>query len=489
MPNKPSKSTRVLVNLILLFLGATLLTFAIWRADSIAITHDEAYTYKHYMQRPLLKIMSYRGPAIPNNHLLNTILAKYSVKIFGLSHFNMRIPNLLFCAVFLWYAGLLAKKLETPFAQVLGFIVLTTHIFFFDFFPLARGYGMGIALLTASIYHFYMFRKLGNGKHCYRTLIYAALAVYANFTFLYPYLALLVCMNLGGIADGIKGSKAWWLINRPILVVSSILALFIFKPLLTISKQLFGGMANFWDDTARTLLWEMMYTNNQHLLNTIALILSLSIVAGFAALISDAFIWPRYKKFFYHEILIWMSITVLGQIVQHHLLGTQYLQGRTALLYAPMYIVFLVFLIDRLSELKSLVITKHAILSFASIILIVNFFTNANTKSTLEWKYDQHSDEVLADIQNNLPNVQTEAISIGVSWVYEPALNFYRESDEAQWLKPINRDAVVDKHPFYLLKPNLDPEIHEKAQNENWKLIKEYSTGMKLYKNPAYFKS
>ncbi|MEM9022684.1 MAG: hypothetical protein AAGB22_03020, partial [Bacteroidota bacterium] len=48
-------------------------TVIAYRAATIGFTHDEAYTYNHYVTAPLAAVMQYDNPTA-NNHLLNTVL-------------------------------------------------------------------------------------------------------------------------------------------------------------------------------------------------------------------------------------------------------------------------------------------------------------------------------------------------------------------------------------------------------------------------------
>lgn len=476
-----NKQIRYLANITLSCLGVLFLALVVVRASLLSITHDEAYTYLYYMRLGVDEIMLYKGPPIPNNHILNTLLAKLSVWLFGLSTFNLRMPNVLFAILYFFYAGLLAKEMKTLFGQISAFVIICSHVFFFDFFPLARGYGMGLALLLAGIYHFYMYRKLQNGHHLYRTLIFCALAAYANFTFLYAYLAVIVVLNFVAYTDDVQGFKNWWVINRSILVVSAVTAIFIVPPLMKIQSNLFGGETNFWNDTVETLTWSLLY--NQDTFHTaalwgIAIILIGAILLAFA----DTFYIKKEPRYFYQEVLLWLAIMVLGQIVQHNWLGTQYLQGRTALMYAPFFFVLIIFIFRRLFDYKEWI--NYLGLGLVAILLLINLIGNINFTHTLEWHYDQHYKSILKDIEADLGKNPEQPVSLGISWIHEPALNFYRIAKELEWLQPLTRYTLQEEHDYYLINPELDAAEIEKAKAQNWPKIAEYKNGLVLYRSP-----
>ncbi len=80
------------------FLAATAALFALGIALRVGhlfdvIRLDEATTYVMFVSRPFGEAVS--SYQLPNNHLLNTILAKLSVAAFGPEPWSLRLPNLL----------------------------------------------------------------------------------------------------------------------------------------------------------------------------------------------------------------------------------------------------------------------------------------------------------------------------------------------------------------------------------------------------------
>jgi len=69
----------------------------------MSITYDEAYSYLEFARRDFWVPPEFNYMAA-NNHLLNTWLMKISVSLFGLSEFSLRLPNLLFHLVYLFFS-------------------------------------------------------------------------------------------------------------------------------------------------------------------------------------------------------------------------------------------------------------------------------------------------------------------------------------------------------------------------------------------------
>ncbi len=480
----PNKRIRYLANVIMISLSLVFFALIVIRAQKLAITHDEAFTYQNYVERPVKGIVLYRGPALPNNHILNTLLAKASVKLLGLSTFNLRLPNVLFALVFFWNAAWLSKNLRTVWSQVCAFLILSAQVYFFDFFALARGYGMALALLMASLHHFYLYLKVNNGNHTYRTLIFAALAVYANFSFLYVYLGIIAVLPLMAYADGQDSKKEWWRLFRAILVVSILLGSAIYVPLRQISKMLFGGTSGFWEDTVQSLLNVMLYHNYSNWLTPLSIGVAVILIGTGVLMIFDAFILKKEKRFFYQPLLLVLLITAGLQWVQHTLLGTEYLVARTALSYGLVFLTLIVFVLERMQEPRIEAWLRNLIFSGVAVLVLINLIDNINLRSTLDWQYDAANKQLLKDLQKEVRQEQGETILLGATWLLEPSLNFYQAHRHSNWLQPIERYQPAEEVNFFALYPAEDAENEAKAQAENWQLLKTYKNGLELYRLP-----
>ena len=64
-------------------LVALAVLYVVLRAALIPIVHDEAVTYFAHVPLGVLQIVEHRGVLPSNNHLLNTLLMKVSVGLFG----------------------------------------------------------------------------------------------------------------------------------------------------------------------------------------------------------------------------------------------------------------------------------------------------------------------------------------------------------------------------------------------------------------------
>jgi uncharacterized membrane protein len=461
----------------LILMSLALFALVVLRALHVPITHDEAYSYQHYVKKGFWHIVSYGPPHIPNNHILNSLGMLLGIKLFGLSLFNLRLASVLLSAVYFWYAVAFSKSFRTPFIQIACFLILALQVYFFDWFALARGYGMGIAFSLASLFHLLEFRQLDNGHHIWRTLIFGALAVYANFTFLYFYLAVIGVLLIVWLAKRTHKSITYGVMLRPIIIVSLSLGALIFVPIRNISNDLFGGSSNFWNDSVKTLTYRMSYGSLEG--ETEAL--SLFFIGLFLLLGAFFFVYDVYnegmesKLRFYQEALLVLVITAGVQILQHHILGTEYLMGRTALLYAPLFLVFLIFLLQRFNELASWgENTQNIAVGVLALLFGFAFISNYNTQQSFEWQYDAQNDEA---IKNLIEKGQKEGqtIEVGITWLFEPGFNFYRELYQAEaQLAPFERSSLEKEQAIYLLLEGYDQEWIDSLESQNWDLSAYY---------------
>ena len=125
-------------NYLLKSLFFLLIFLLIYKGFKNPITYDEAQTYIDYVQpKDIYKF------AIANNHPLNSILMIVST-YFGSSVIYLRIPNILVGILFLIVSYLISKKSIYP---EITFLTLTFTPYLFEFFTLARGYGLAAGLI------------------------------------------------------------------------------------------------------------------------------------------------------------------------------------------------------------------------------------------------------------------------------------------------------------------------------------------------------
>jgi hypothetical protein len=478
----PNKRLRYLANVILISLSFLFFALTIIKAQRLAITNAEATAYANFVQQTVQEIMLNKNLDAPNKHVLDTLFSKASVYFFGLSPFSLRLPNVIFALVFFWNAAWMCKNLKTLWAQVFAFLILTVHVYFFDFFALSLGYGLSIALLMATVHHFYYYYKLKNGKHTYRMLIFAGLSVYANFSFLYFYAALMCVLPLLAFADGPNNRKAWFSLIRAQIIISLILSAFIFMPLRDITNVLSGNSDYFWPETVNTLIKSMLYQNDNSWVYSTGFIIGVVLVLALVMLIADRFVSKEENHFFYQPILLLLLGTALFQIAQHLILGTNYFTGRNALVFAIPVFTLVVFLIERIDVETNHPIVRRSLFAVVAATMVVHFIWHFNFRSTLDWAHDSANRKLIKDLAAS--ETDMTPVLIGSSDLLSPSLQFYANWKYSSTFTPLTEDNNSAQPNYYALWPQTDSVKLNYATAQNWEKVKTYKNGLELYKLP-----
>ena len=90
--------------------AVAIFAISVYRAATLALTIDEASTYVGYVHLGWNGI--FHGPFDANNHILYSILEKFSRQWFGMSELSLRLPALLGAGLFLWSLARLAAGIK-----------------------------------------------------------------------------------------------------------------------------------------------------------------------------------------------------------------------------------------------------------------------------------------------------------------------------------------------------------------------------------------
>ena len=142
------KLRRPSAQLVLEATAAFALLWVIARACLQSITIDEADTYLCWVAKP---DPSHWSPA-SNNHLLNSLLMRLFISLFGLSHLTARAPALIGAAVYIAMAYLLCRRVagESRLAWPL-LVCLVYNPMVMDHLVAARGYSLALAFLMVAL--------------------------------------------------------------------------------------------------------------------------------------------------------------------------------------------------------------------------------------------------------------------------------------------------------------------------------------------------
>ena len=257
------------INRQLFILSSLLFSYTVIRAHLLSITWDEAFTYIEFVRNGKVLFDKYETMSA-NNHILNTWLVIIFTKLFGVTEFVLRIPSLIAQLFFLFYSAKLLKNIGNRWLVIAAFIVVNVNPYMLDFFCLSRGYGLSISMMMGSIYYFYLFHiKENKNRNAILSVLFAALAVLANFVLLNYFVVLIGLILLLFWYYSIRLNKqikvriTFILKGITLPLIMAILLLWLVLPITIKLKEagalFFGGNRSFWADTISTIVDRSFY--------------------------------------------------------------------------------------------------------------------------------------------------------------------------------------------------------------------------------------
>jgi hypothetical protein len=139
-------------------------------------------------------------------------------------------------------------------------------------------------------------------------------------------------------------------------------------------------------------------------------------------------------------MLALLAIVCVSLVAQRWLLGTVYLVGRTALLFIPLYLLFLIFFCQSLTARGRIGrLAGTSILLAATALSGWHFARTANLQYTLDWRDDAATKRMMADLERVVAREHPGATAVlGVEWNYSPVAVYYARRHE-----PVDVDVAV----------------------------------------------
>ena len=243
-------------------------------------------------------------------------------------------------------------------------------------------------------------------------------------------------MSIGAVAARARlvSADVWRQVSSGVLWIAALAGPPLY--LLRRDQQLyFGGTRGLVQDTFYSLIDSSFYGATYHPNQTLIAFTVLLVAA--AACGALALVARRRDAAL---VLVLMAIVSASLLVQHWLLGTVYLIGRTALLFVPLYLLFLIFSCDSLITRGRVGrIAGTSILVAAGALSAWHFTRTANLQYSLDWRDDADTKTMMADVEQLVagpPEPRTAAL--GVEWNYAPVATYY-----ARRHTPVDVDVLV----------------------------------------------
>jgi hypothetical protein len=352
-----------------------------------------------------------------------------------------------------------------------------------DFFGLARGYGMSCGFMLMGLFHFIQYlkdHKRGNIILFHFAVILASLSSFTLITF---YIALLLVYNLMMYLHArlVMDRKFEFLtVNSVHLFPLFIAAGILYKPvkiMITWTDLGFGGKNGFYADTVTHVVGNAFsvdvsspYMVVLKMIPVLIVLISLSIIVK-KIIQKKNYFFNQYQGFIAITFSMLIIPTIL--ILQHLILGSDYPISRFSIFLFPLVMIQLGFFLQYLKETgyRNVVLI---VVTFAALASLISFCKKTDFHVSAEWAYDSETKDMiqtLSSIQKNNDN-NSKKVKLGINWLFEPTINFYRETKDLKWLLPVDRNGINQEDDyFYIFKDDLC-----KLENSEYAIIKEYKS-------------
>ena len=433
----PRMYTRIAVLLLVCLFAVN-----IYRAATQALTVDEAFTYHLYLSKDLHTILNDYNA---NDHVLFTLLAKWSVNHFGNSEFAIRLPSLLGGLLYLVVVYRLSKMLfGSGWLFLLAVAILTMNPFILDFLSIGRGYGMALAFWMYALYCCFRFRQEDDPKYLVRAGVATGLAIAANLTLLFPSLALLAVMGLRYIR------QPWRIIDR--LLIPAVVTAFIFLviPLTHVTTNAFYvGVTTLRE--ALEIIVSACFTAKSTMIQPVQdwiLYMAVPLVAVVLVFCLLAIKWRDEQAMGIAAILAFALVQI---VAAHRFAGLLYPYRRTGLYLVPIFTLLWLLAVRDIDRWP-----RVQILAAVPLFLCVALFAMQASVTTYdEWAFCGSSKKVAALLN------QDGARRVGASWFLEQSLNYYRDRLPISSMQPVTRAPLDLDYDHFVLLPN-DYEVVQK---------------------------
>lgn len=409
---------------IYMLLGLLLFILVAYKAFTVGITHDEAYSFW------LVKTMSINqmgGTA--NNHWLNSIGIFLFTHLFQSDSIGViRLQSLVGFVIYVVALLSFVRHMDKVVWQLLFLSIFLLNPYVLDFFSLARGYGLTMGLQMMGFYYAYKAFKSRDKKDVLKVFVWMTLALAANYSTLYIYLAfsgfyfLTLLQHRQSKADRI----VWITITLQFLVIAiAVTNLFI---IWHFGDLEYGGQESFISNTIFSFIESSTYGSlKENIVFLLSVLLFIFLIASSAFNVYD---WIVNRKTLNWMLFLSIATILVILLIEllHYVFKTPYLVKRTSLVLFPLFGLTLFFNIRVLyGNVKDIRKGLTATVALMILLLAFNFFTNISYHYTYDWRNHEDTLQKLEDIRNDaaLSKRDTANVSVYLSSSIASYLNYY----------------------------------------------------------------
>jgi hypothetical protein len=449
-------------NLILVGAASFALVWIVARASVQAVTNDEAHTYILFVERPPVLHFT----PLANNHVLNSMLMRLCVSVFGASDLSIRTPALIGSAIYVLSAVYLCCLItDLPLLRLTSFLTMVFNPFVMDHLVAARGYSLALGFLMAAIAiasRWYASQESRPpAAMCAFSSALTGLSFSANFSFAFVDLVTMSVIFLLALRPMLK--RGLWSATRlaaACAVPGSLIVLLLCGSTLRDWPE---GQLYFGSSSLRELFYSIydasLYRLNPEIVNPLMLrpldkyLRPLVIpAAGFtAAAMLFSVLYPR-RRFEEHRSQLLLRLAtaltaIFGATLALHWISFRFFglllpKERTGLFFVPLAMLAAGAVVAIPPPSRTARILRAC--SLAAFGLLASYFLLAMRLTYfMEWRYD-------ADVKRAYSMLaclnQTHGVrDVRAHWMYEAPLNYYRLISKQETLSEIRQSPFASE--------------------------------------------
>lgn len=375
-----------------------------YKALNTELSFDEAYTFLNY---------SYTGDifniGIANNHILNSYLISLFSKA-SFSEFVIRLPNLIAGMV---YGLVIFKMLKDQDFKYLGYCILLTNPYLFDFFAIARGYGLSTLFLFLSSY-LYLNQKDEHNLIPFLFIILSTFSYHTTVVFLIVFWILNLKINVKNLKSIV------FLASNAVISFVIFLNIYVLFNITRPGKPLYGiDEISIFDLLSGSFGFASLYINKN-----IFFIIFVNILFYIPIFVLSKFN-KRQKLLFFISYLSIVLIYVIPILV-----GRPFPLLRSVLpFFSPILLLIYESLVIIFKNQKKSLSNKITLITI--LVLTSNIIFQIDTRETIDWK-DDFSKRQILQLRNNSCEYLMPYSELG------PVGQYYRLLNEEIYLNCFN---------------------------------------------------
>ncbi len=420
--------------------------YVVMRSVEVGFTHDESITYTMAKGEKGWLLTA-------NNHWLNTASSFLFARVFGYSEWALRLPNVL--AYFLFVGFVYRVFVESEKGNKLSFVLtpfLILNPYLIQYFSLCRGYGLGIAFFTGFLYFFQKLIK-SSRKGIQWFVILGLLSIYSNYSFIIPVTSFMLVLVFRFLRDKCLRANSWYILGFALCLVPAVVNI---NYLSSNGHLMFGGEDNVISSSLISV-FDNIFTGRYHGAHYYTLF------AFFMISLYSLFFRGRKGIQFYFSLAILLLLLI--PIFSFYTLEIKFAKERAALYWIVIISIVFKFYIDKLRKLNF----RALIILVISVVSLLGFIERWNFNYLDENKVEADVPQMLEDL-NNKYSTANNKYTMSIDWIFEPTINYYRETKQYHWLAPVTRKSINNKADFFYFKgdtkgPNCSNILNDFSQS------------------------